>query len=108
MNAMNRGAIRGIAMAVDSLREIVQGMSYAEESKENGYNGGVALDDKGYYSTSGNLEEAAICLAKAVKILRYVSEDAADFEEYVKGAKTSEEKVKCILDYGAKCSKSKW
>ena len=97
MNSTNRGALRGIAISLAAMRDAIEGMSSCEEHKEYGC---VSPPLEGRFdTTSVELEEAAIFVNTAIKILYSIAETPADFEEYI-GTEKTPENVECVIDFG--------
>lgn len=85
MNATNRGILRGLSLSLAAVRDIVQGMSDAEQRKEIGGEGRPALDDR-FIGTSADLEQAAMGIDFAIRIMQYIASEEADFEEWIEDA----------------------
>lgn len=90
MNATNRGVLRGLSLSLVSIRDILEAMSDAEAVKEDGSDGQPGLYNR-FEGTATDLEEAAMSIDLAIRILQYVVPDKADFEDYIEGAKVPNE-----------------
>ncbi len=96
MNAMNRGSLRAIALTLEQIRDMLEAMSDCEQNKENGDYQQPPLESK-YESSSVKLEEAAIFVNQAIKNIRNIAPNAADFEEWVNDASVPD--AECSIEY---------
>ncbi|MBQ4075049.1 MAG: hypothetical protein IJD39_07600 [Clostridia bacterium] len=103
MNDVNRGALRGIALSLSSMRDAIEAMCLSEWIKEDGYDS-PPLSNR-FSTTSTELEEAAIFVNKAIKIIQSISNKPADFEDRI-GERVVPEDIDCIVDYGD--TESRW
>jgi len=90
MNATNRGVLRGLSLGLMSVRDILEAMSDAEQNKDLGGDGQPPLDGK-FDSTSADIEQAAMCIDLAIRIMQSIAPDEADFEDYLEGIEVPEE-----------------
>ena len=103
LNSTNRGALRGIAISLAAMRDAIEGMCLCEWSKEDGDNA-PPLEGR-FSSTSSELEEAAMFVNAAIKVLHSIAEKPADFEEYI-GVRKVPEDVEYVINYGD--DESRW
>lgn len=98
MNAMNRGSLRAIAISLSAMRDHIQTISENEANKELGGDRQPALEYK-YDGTSTDLEEAAIFINQAIRILRQIAPDPTDYEDWPREVKVPD--LPCSIHYGS-------
>lgn len=97
MNDVNRGALRGMAISLATLRDALEAMCNAETGKEDNMRCGSLITAR-FDTTSTELDEAAILVDKAIKIIYSIAENPADFESSLGTPVNSD--VPVVIVYG--------